>query len=144
VRIDAYDTGFVDLAGDQGLLGQVEGRTSGAVVEWLRARTPAFPEGIRYVAINPAAVYAKAIRTERLLPPRQARQRLPHQGAAPDDLAAEGPARDARIRTLPGSPTTLRDPSEGPLLASCSRGSVTRGRPKLHVAGYPVGRAPRC
>jgi transposase len=68
VRIDAYDTGFVDLAGDQGLLGQVEGRTSAAVVEWLSARTPAFREAIRYVAIDPAAVYAKAIRTEGLLP----------------------------------------------------------------------------
>src|SRR5262249_48777197 len=68
VRIDAYDTGFVDLAGDQGLLGQVEGRTSAAVVQWLRARTPAFREAIRYVAIDPAAVYAKAIRTAGLLP----------------------------------------------------------------------------
>jgi len=27
VRIDPWDTGFVDLAGDQGLLGQREGRT---------------------------------------------------------------------------------------------------------------------
>jgi hypothetical protein len=28
VRTDAWDTGFVDIAGEQGLLGQVEGRTS--------------------------------------------------------------------------------------------------------------------
>jgi transposase len=68
VRTDAWDTGFVDLAGDQGLLGQAEGRTSGCVVDWLQARTPEFREAIRWVAIDPAAVYAKAIRTPGLLP----------------------------------------------------------------------------
>lgn len=61
VRTDAWDTGFVDLDGSQGLLGQVEGRTSACVIEWLTARTPQFREAIRYVAIDPAAVYAKAI-----------------------------------------------------------------------------------
>lgn len=65
VRTDAYDTGFVDLAADQGLLGQVEGRTSRCVIDWLEARTPQFREAIRYVAIDPAAVYAKAISTRR-------------------------------------------------------------------------------
>ena len=67
-RIDAYDTGFVDLAGAQGLLGQVEGRTSKCVVDWLQARTPEFREAVRFVAIDPAAVYAAAIRTPGLLP----------------------------------------------------------------------------
>ena len=65
VRLDPYDTGFVDLAGEQGLLGQVEGRTSACVIDWLTARTPAFREAIRYVAIDPAAVYAKAVSTRR-------------------------------------------------------------------------------
>ena len=68
VRTDAWDTGFVDLAGQQGLLGQAEGRTSGCVVDWLQARTPEFRETIRFVAIDPASVYAKAIRTPGLLP----------------------------------------------------------------------------
>ena len=68
VRTDAWDTGFVDLAGTQGLLGQVEGRTSGCVVTWLQARSPEFRAGIRFVAIDPAAVYAKAVRTPGLLP----------------------------------------------------------------------------
>jgi transposase len=62
VRTDGYDTGFVDLAGDRGLLGQVEGGTSACVIEWLEARTPEFRAVIRYVAIDPAAVYAKPIR----------------------------------------------------------------------------------
>ncbi|WP_197487775.1 transposase [Rhodococcus sp. LB1] len=68
VRVDPWDTGFVDLDGDQGLLGQKEGRTTAAVVQWLRERTPEFREAIEYVAIDPAAVYAAATRTEGLLP----------------------------------------------------------------------------
>jgi transposase len=62
VRTDAWDTGFVDLAGDQGLLGQVTGRTTACVVTWLGERTPQFREAIRFVAIDPAASYAAAIR----------------------------------------------------------------------------------
>ncbi len=73
VRTDAWDTGFVDLAGAQGLLGQVQGRTSACVVDWLQAQSPEFRAGIQFVAIDPAAVYAKAVRTvladgTRLLP----------------------------------------------------------------------------
>ncbi len=69
VRTEAWDTGFVDLAGGtQGLLGQVQGRTSACVVDWLGQRSPEFRAGIRFVAIDPAAVYAKAVRTPGLLP----------------------------------------------------------------------------
>ena len=68
VRVDPWDTGFVDLDGEQGLLGQRTGRTSAAVIEWLQARTPQFREAVEYVAIDPAAVYAAALRTEGLLP----------------------------------------------------------------------------
>jgi transposase len=68
VAADRWHTGFVDISGEQGLLGQVEGRTSKCVVAWLEARTPQFREAIRFVAIDPAAVYAKAITTPGLLP----------------------------------------------------------------------------
>jgi transposase len=68
LRVDPWDTGFVDLAGDQGLLGQREGRTGAAVVDWLSQRTPQFREAVQFVAIDPAAVYASAIRTPGLLP----------------------------------------------------------------------------
>ena len=68
VRVDPWDTGFVDLAGNQGLLGQQPGRTSSAVIEWLGRRSPEFRAGVEFVAIDPAAVYAKAIRTPGLLP----------------------------------------------------------------------------
>jgi len=68
LRVDPWDTGFVDLSGNQGLLGQKEGRTTAAVITWLKERTPEFREAIEYVAIDPAAVYAAAVRTDGLLP----------------------------------------------------------------------------
>jgi Transposase len=68
VRVDPWDTGFVDPAGDQGLLGQREGRTSAAVIDWLSQRSTEFREAVQYVAIDPAAVYASALRTPGLLP----------------------------------------------------------------------------
>jgi len=71
VRVDPWDTGFVDLADDQGLLGQREGRTGAAVVAWLSERSSQFRAGIEYVAIDPAAAYASAIRTPGLLPNAQ-------------------------------------------------------------------------
>jgi transposase len=63
VRMDPWDTGFVDLAGDQGLFGQAEGRTAKTVVDWLTARGPEFCAAVQFVAIDPAASYASAIRT---------------------------------------------------------------------------------
>jgi transposase len=68
VRIDPWDTGFVDLGGVQGLLGQRPGRTGEAVVSWLRERSDEFRAAVQYVAIDPAAVYASAVRTPGLLP----------------------------------------------------------------------------
>ncbi len=69
-RIDRWDTGFVDLAGVQGLLGQATGRTKATVVDWLGGQTPQFRAAIRYVVIDPAAVYRSAI-TADLLPNAQ-------------------------------------------------------------------------
>ncbi|NKY21039.1 ISL3 family transposase [Tsukamurella spumae] len=60
VRVDPWDTGFIDISGDQGLLGQVEGRTTVAVTGWLAGQSAAFRESITHVAIDPAAAYAAA------------------------------------------------------------------------------------
>ena len=57
-----WETGFVDITGDQALLGQVDGRTSAAVQAWLAARTEAFRAGIEVVVIDPHAGYAAAVR----------------------------------------------------------------------------------
>ena len=61
-RTDPWETGFVDITGDQSLLGQVDGRTSAAVQAWLAARTEAFRAGIEVVVIDPHAGYAAAVR----------------------------------------------------------------------------------
>lgn len=67
VRTDPWDTGFVDLTGAQGLLGQVEGRTSAAVRQWLEGQSETFRAGITHVVIDPSAAYAAAV-TSDLLP----------------------------------------------------------------------------
>ena len=48
VRTDPWDTGFVDLAGDQGLLGQVEGRTGAVVRQWLGEQNETFRSGVTH------------------------------------------------------------------------------------------------
>lgn len=63
LRTDPWETGFVDVTGDQSLLGQVDGRTSVAVQAWLAARNPEFRERIEVVVIDPHAGYAAAVRT---------------------------------------------------------------------------------
>jgi transposase len=61
-RTDPWETGFVDITGDQALLGQVDGRTSAAVQAWLAARSPQFRAAIEVVVIDPHAGYAAAVR----------------------------------------------------------------------------------
>ncbi len=63
-------SGFVDLHGDQALLGQAEGRTTATVTGWLSRQTQAFRDAVRYVVIDPAASYRAAI-TADLLPNAQ-------------------------------------------------------------------------
>ena len=53
VRVDPWDTGFVDLAGSQGLLRQREGRIGSSVIDWPRERTQQFRDAIE-LAIDPA------------------------------------------------------------------------------------------
>jgi transposase len=59
---DRWHTGFVDLAGDQGLLGQVEGRSAGDAGSWLAARTQEWRESVQTVAIDMSSAYRAAVR----------------------------------------------------------------------------------
>ncbi|MET8361303.1 ISL3 family transposase [Micromonospora sp. NPDC005171] len=59
---DRWHVGFCDLTGGQGLLAQVEGRTTAAVTGWLLQRTPAWREQIQAVAIDMCTVFKAAIR----------------------------------------------------------------------------------
>jgi transposase len=66
---DRWHTCFFDLSGDQGLLGQVEGRTADDAAYWLAQATRAWRDAIRVVAIDMCSIYASAVR--RMLPGAQ-------------------------------------------------------------------------
>jgi transposase len=51
----------VGLSGGRGLLGQAEGRTTAAVVDWLAARDPNWRAGVQYVAIDMSSVFKAAV-----------------------------------------------------------------------------------
>ena len=64
--VDRWHVGFVDLSGKRGLLGQVEGRTAQAVIDWLADRDQAWRDAVQYVAIDMCTIFKSAIR--RVLP----------------------------------------------------------------------------
>jgi transposase len=64
--VDRWHVGFVDLSGRQGLLGQVEGRTAQAVIDWLTKRDQAWRDGVSFVAIDMCTIFKSALR--RVLP----------------------------------------------------------------------------
>jgi transposase len=53
---------FFDLSGDQGLLGQVEGRTADDAAYWLARASPAWRDAVTVVAIDMCSIYAAAVR----------------------------------------------------------------------------------
>jgi transposase len=63
---DRWHTCFFDLSGDQGLLGQVEGRTADDAAYWLGQAAPAWRDAIQVVVIDMCSIYAAAVR--RMLP----------------------------------------------------------------------------
>jgi transposase len=66
---DRWHTCFFDLSGQQGLLGQVEGRTADDAAYWLAQATPAWRDAVRVVATGMCSIYASAVR--RMLPGAQ-------------------------------------------------------------------------
>jgi transposase len=66
VLADRWHTCFFDLGGQQGLLGQVEGRTADDAAYWLAGATPAWRDAVRVVCIDLCSIYAAAVR--RMLP----------------------------------------------------------------------------
>lgn len=60
--VDRWHVGFVDLSGRQGLLGQVEGRTAQAVIDWLDARDHAWRDAVAFVAIDMCTIFKSAVR----------------------------------------------------------------------------------
>ena len=63
---DRWHVCFYDLDGNQGLLGQVEGRTADDTAYWLAGATPAWRDAVQVVAIDMCTIFASAVR--RMLP----------------------------------------------------------------------------
>jgi transposase len=61
VKLETFETNFVDLAGNQGLLGQASGRTKANVVAWLDDRGQAWKDAVAVVAMDPCATYRAAV-----------------------------------------------------------------------------------
>ena len=61
VKLETFETNFVDLGGTQGLLGQASGRTRANVVAWLDERGQAWKNAVRVVAMDPCATYRAAV-----------------------------------------------------------------------------------
>ena len=59
---DRWHTCFFELSGDQGLLGQVEGRTADDAAYWLAQASPAWRRAVQVVAIDMCSIYASAVR----------------------------------------------------------------------------------
>jgi transposase len=66
---DRWHVCFYDLDGNQGLPGQVEGRTADDTAYWLAGATPAWRDAVQAVAIDMCSVFASAVR--RMLPGAQ-------------------------------------------------------------------------
>jgi transposase len=69
VLADRWHTCFFDLDGQQGLLGQVQGRTADDAAYWLAQATPAWRDRVEVVAIDMCTIYLAAVR--RMLPKAQ-------------------------------------------------------------------------
>ncbi|HEY6789976.1 MAG TPA: ISL3 family transposase [Trebonia sp.] len=63
---DRWHTCFYDLSGNQGMLGQAEGRTADDASYWLAGATPAWRDAVQVVAIDMCTIYLSAVR--RMLP----------------------------------------------------------------------------
>jgi transposase len=59
VKLERFETNFVDLDGSQGLLGQASGRRKANVVAWLDERGQAWKDQVAIVAMDPCATYAR-------------------------------------------------------------------------------------
>jgi len=66
VLADRWHTCFFDLDGQQGLLGQVQGRTADDAAYWLAGATPAWRDAVQVVCTDMCTIYAATAR--RMLP----------------------------------------------------------------------------
>jgi transposase len=60
----ARHVNFCDLSGEQGRLGQVEGRTADGAAYWLLQVPPAWRDRVEVVALDMCTVFLAAVRRE--------------------------------------------------------------------------------
>ncbi len=116
--VDRFDTGIVDITGDQGLLAQINGRDVNTVVAWIELQTPEFRAGITHVAIDMSATYAKAVR-----------RALPHARIVVDHFHVVKLANQMIERASAAAPpkrcaaaAAARATRSGPAAGGCSAG----------------------
>ena len=100
---------FYDLDGNQGLLGQVEGRTADDTAHWLAGATPAWRDAVQLVAIDMCTIFASAVR--RMLPHAQIAVDLFH--VVQLAVKTAGDLRRRAIRELYGRRGKSGDPEYG-------------------------------
>ncbi|SRR6266511_1210244 len=137
--VEPWESGFVDLTGAQGLLGQVDGRTSAAVSGWLAARSPAWRAAVRVVAIDPSAPYAAAL----LAAPGRRRGRPVPPGAGRQPGRDQGPPA-GHPRTPRPARTTHRPGLGQPPPPAARRGTLGDVSARLAEAGNTPAAVGRC
>ena len=106
---DRWHVCFYDLDGNQGLLGQVEGRTSDDAAYWLAGATPAWRDAVEVVATGMCTIFASAVR--RMLPGARIAVDLFH--VVQLAVKTTGDVRRRAIRELYGRRGKAGDPGYG-------------------------------
>jgi transposase len=106
---DRWHVCFYDLDGNQGLLGQVEGRTADDTAHWLAGATPAWRDAVEIVAIDMCTIFASAVR--RMLPGARIAVDLFH--VVQLAVKTAGDVRRRAIRELYGRRGRAGDPGYG-------------------------------
>jgi transposase len=126
VRTERFETNFTDLSGQGRLLGQVAGRTGAAVAGWLDVRGQDWKNQVKFVAIDPCAVYRSAVQRS-----------LPHAVIVVDHFhlvrlanQAVTKVRQRVTRQSLGRRGTAKDP------AWANRRRLLRGRERLSEQAY--------
>ena len=106
---DRWHVCFYDLDGNQGLPGQVEGRTADDTAYWLAGATPAWRDAVQVVAIDMCAIFLSAVR--RALPDARVAVDLFHVVQLAVKMV--GDVRRRAIRELYGRRGKSGDPEYG-------------------------------
>ena len=106
---DRWHVNFCDLSGNQGMIGQVEGRTADDTAYWLALAPPSWRERVEVVAIDMCTIFLAAVR--RALPEAQVAVDLFH--AVQLAVKAVGDVRRRATREKYGRRGREGDPEYG-------------------------------